>query len=412
MKKCSFLSLGIFMAASCFARTKDTVCTFYGQVRADYFYNSRANVEMVDGLFYLYPKGRVEGTSGGDLNAVPNSGLYLLYSRLGVDVKGPDMGAFRTSAKVEADFRGSGGAFSVLRLRHAYFELHRKRSAWLVGQTWHPLFGDVSPRIQNLGTGAPFQPFSRAPQIRYRYTATHWQMTAAAVWQSQFLSKGIDVADASQSVRSQEYLKRSGIPEIYLGADYMSPRFMAGAGMELLSIRPRMAGGGNARQGKERITTLSYEAHARYTSPRWFIAAKSVLGANLTQVSSLGGFGIKAVDPLDGKQEYTPLRFLSTWMNAVHGRKWKKGIFAGYARNLGTDEAILDGTVLYGTGTDIAHLATLGFECSYNLPQWRFGLEYTWSRAQYEAGTPATGKTVDAHAVSNHRAVAAAVFLF
>ena len=41
----------------------------------------------------------------------------------------------------------------------------------------------------------------------------------------------------------------------------------------------------------ERITTiLSYEAHAKYTHKAWFIAAKSVLGSNLTQASGLGGW--------------------------------------------------------------------------------------------------------------------------
>ena len=32
---------------------------FYGQVRGDLFYNSRANAEIVDGLFHLYPKDRL-----------------------------------------------------------------------------------------------------------------------------------------------------------------------------------------------------------------------------------------------------------------------------------------------------------------------------------------------------------------
>ena len=35
---------------------KDFGFKFYGQVRADLFYNSRSNSETVDGLFYMYPK--------------------------------------------------------------------------------------------------------------------------------------------------------------------------------------------------------------------------------------------------------------------------------------------------------------------------------------------------------------------
>ena len=59
----------------------------------------------------------------------------------------------------------------------------------------------------------------------------------------------------------------------------------------------------------ERITTLSYEAHVKYTNKNWFIGAKSVLGSNLTQASGLGGFGIKHIDNKTKEQEYTPIRF-------------------------------------------------------------------------------------------------------
>lgn len=65
------------------------------------------------------------------------------------------------------------------------------KSAVLVGQTWHPLFGDVSPQMLNLSTGAPFQPFNRSPQIRYRYTSGKGlQLTGAVLWQLQYLSAG------------------------------------------------------------------------------------------------------------------------------------------------------------------------------------------------------------------------------
>lgn len=45
---------------------------FYGQVRGDLFYNSRANAEIVDGLFHLYPKDVALDADGKDLNASPN----------------------------------------------------------------------------------------------------------------------------------------------------------------------------------------------------------------------------------------------------------------------------------------------------------------------------------------------------
>ena len=123
MKKYILISLCLLTAAGSFAQNKDFKFKFYGQIRTDFYYNSRANEETVDGLFYMYPKDKVRDEDGNDLNSTPNSNFYTLYSRLGVDVAGPKLGTAKTSAKVEIDFRGTGTSYSVIRLRHAYLNL-------------------------------------------------------------------------------------------------------------------------------------------------------------------------------------------------------------------------------------------------------------------------------------------------
>ena len=407
MKKYILLSFCLMAVSGSFAQTKDFKFKFYGQVRTDLYYNSRANQETVDGLFYMYPKDRNRDPDGNDLNSTPNGNFYTLYSRLGVDVAGPQLGTAKTSAKVEMDFRGTSTSYSVVRLRHAYFNLDWGKSALLLGQTWHPLFGDVSPQILNLSVGAPFQPFSRAPQIRYRYTNRSFQFTGAAVWQSQYLSQG-------PAGKSQEYIKKGCIPEIYIGANYKEGGWLAGAGIEMLSLKPRteaIGENGESYKVNERITTLSYEAHVKYTNSKWFIGAKSVLGSNLTQASGLGGFGIKSIDERTGKQKYTPIRFSSSWLNVVYGQKWKPGVFVGYAKNLGTSDALVSNK-LYGTGTNLDQLMTAGAELTYNVPHWKFGLEYTLSSAWYGSLKQSNGKITDTHAVCNNRIVAVAMFMF
>lgn len=123
MKRYLLLLAALCMAMAGYAQKKNFSYTFYGQVRGDLFYNSRANAEIVDGLFHLYPKDKNPDADGNDLNATANGSFYLLYSRLGVDVKGPDIGKAVTTAKLEADFRGSGSNWAVLRIRHAYINL-------------------------------------------------------------------------------------------------------------------------------------------------------------------------------------------------------------------------------------------------------------------------------------------------
>ena len=418
MKKYILIFLCLMMVSGSFAQIKDFKFKFYGQIRTDLYYNSRANEETVDGLFYMYPKDKVRDEDGNDLNGTPSSNFYTLYSRLGVDVAGPKLGTAKTSAKIEADFRGTGTSYSVVRLRHAYLNLDWGKSALLLGQTWHPLFGDVAPQILNLSVGAPFQPFSRAPQIRYRYTNKNFQLTGAAVWQSQYTSQGIDLDNPTKSKKSHEYLKNGCIPEIYVGADYKNGGFLIGAGIEMLSMKPRKeAIGGNGKRFKvdERITTLSYEAHMKYTNKDWFIGAKSVLGSNLTQASGLGGFGIESIDERTGEQKYTPIRVSSSWFNLVYGKKWKPGIFVGYAKNLGTSDELYapNGKAqLYGTGTNLDQLVTAGAELTYNVPHWKIGVEYNFSSAWYGSLDKSDGTIIDTHSVSNNRLVATVLFMF
>lgn len=160
-KKVLLFAALLGISAGGFAQKKGFSYKFYGQVRTDVFYNSRANSETVDGLFYMYPKNVAPDAMGNDLNDYMNSGFYMLYSRLGVDIAGPMIGnKIKTSAKVEVDFRGSGTTYSLFRMRHVYFNLNFGKSDLLVGQTWHPLYGDVAPEILNLNMGAPYQPFS------------------------------------------------------------------------------------------------------------------------------------------------------------------------------------------------------------------------------------------------------------
>lgn len=398
------LALAIVANAEEVQSKKGFELKLYGQVRADLFYNTRANAESVDGLFYSYPMDIKLDAEGNDLNDQDNSNMYLLYSRLGLDVKGPKLGSAKTSAKIEFDFRGSGTTLSLIRLRHAYFNFDWGKSSVLAGQTWHPFFGEVSPQMLNLNTGAPFQPFSRAPQVRYRFNHNGLQLTATAVWQSQFLSNGPDG-------KSNKYIKNSCVPEIHFGADYKTSNLIVGAGADMTSLVPRTQStvDGNTYKVNERITTVSGEVHAKYTTPMWYFAAKSTLASNLTQTSMLGGYGVCDIDPITGQQSYTPTYNSSSWVNVVWGKKWKVGAFGGYMKNLGTTKEV---SSLIGTGVDVDQIVCGSAEVTYNLPHWRIGLEYNYTAAWYGDLDKANGKIVNTHSVDNHRIVASATFSF
>lgn len=412
-KKYLLLAALVGMSAGAMAQKKGFSYKFYGQVRADLFYNTRTNSETVDGLFYMYPLDKLPDADGNDLNDQGNGNLYALYSRVGVDVAGPMLGKARTSAKVEVDFRGSGTSYSLFRLRHAYFNLDWGTSALLVGQTWHPLYGDVAPEILNLNMGAPFQPFSRAPQVRYRFTRKHFLLTASAIWQSQYLSVGpaSDKAGETSTSKSQNFIKNSCVPEFYVGMDYRRPELIAGAGVHVSSIRPRTKSvvGSDTYKVDERVTGVSAEAHLKYTHERFLLSAKSVLGTNLTQTSTVGGYGITSVDPRTGEQTYTPLRTSATWLNVAYGKTWRPALFFGYLKNLGASTEVSD---VLGTGTNLDQLLNATAELTYNRGNWKLGAEYSLCNAWYGDEFSAKAKALSSHTVMNHRVVMTAIYQF
>lgn len=421
MKKMNWMLAAFLMTSSAvFAQQKGFGYKFYGQIRTDIFYNSRDNVQSVDGLFYMYPKDEVLDPNGKDLNGADNSNMYAVYSRLGVDVTGPSLGKIKTSAKVEFDFRGNGNDnLSVVRLRHAYLNLDWGKSKLLVGQTWHPFYGEVAPQILNLNMGAPFQPFGRAPQLRYRYNEGAFQLTAAALWQSQYKTYGPTAKDGSGNSRIQQFHKNSNVPELSLGVDYKANGWIVGAGVDMLSIVPRtqaVGKDGATYQVDERLTTVSYEAHVKYTGHGLYVAAKSVLGSNMTHLSMTGGYGISGEDATTGERDYTPFRNSSTWFNIAYGKKWRPALFVGYMKNLGTSDELVKpayGTdAKYGTGQSLEQLLNTTVELTYNLPNWKFGAEYAYCTAWYGDRFDAKYKATDSHSVGNHRLVLTALFTF
>lgn len=379
---------------------------FYGRVRADLFYNSRANEETVDGLFYMYPKDHSYDADGEDLNATPQGSFYSLYTRLGVDIAGVKIGNAVATAKIEADFRGNSTTFGVVRLRQAYVNLDWGKSAVLIGQTWHPLFGEVSPSVLNLSTGAPFQPFNRSPLVRYRYTDPSGMMlTAAAVWQSQYNSAG-------PAGKSPDYLKNGMIPEFYASVDYVNSHWTVGAGIDVLSLRPRKQAevDGKIYKVHERVTSVSAEAHAKYKAKIWQVSGKTVLANNLTHCSMLGGFAVTSTDSRTGELDYTPFRHSMSWVNFTYGKKWQPGLFVGYLKNLGTGKEITGAT--YGTGTNVDQVLNLSGQLTYNLPHWKIGVEFTPCWAWYGNLNKANGHVEDTHSVANYRILGVMMFTF
>lgn len=392
MKKL-LLALVALVSMHGYAQKEGFSYTFYGQVRADYYYNSRKSVETVDGLYYYTPKEESFDELGQDLNDKAESNTYLSYSRLGLNMKGMDIGIFHTGAKVELDFRGSGSTLNVIRLRHAYVTLSYKNAEILIGQTWHPMANNIQPKMLNLNTGAPFHPFNRSPMVRYTFKKHSFLLTAAAVWQQQYCSVG-------PFGTGNSYLKNSNIPEIVLGVDYEDKAWKVGTMANLLSIMPATEStvAGKIYKLSNRLTTMSVGGHFRYAKEKWFVQGETLYAQNMAHTSMLGGYGVSTIKEQTGEMSYSADRYQSSWINLLYGKIWKPGLFVGYMKNLDPRHEIIGDS--WGKARGISDLCTASAQFTYNQPHIRTGLEYNFTRAWYDK------------AVNNHRLVAVVCYMF
>lgn len=394
---------------------------FYGFIRTDLAYNSRESLAGCNDIFYLYPLDIELDSQGNDLNDISSLGFFSFASRVGVDVKGGEVGKAAASAKFETDFAGYGINNMLLRIRHAYVNLDWKSgSSLLVGQTWHPLFGEVMPYITNLSTGAPFQPFSRAPQVRYQHKLGSMKFTAAAMCQLQYTSNG-------PNGKSNEYMVNSCIPEVYLGADYYNGGFQLGGGVNMLNLKPRTEHNIYDPNDKTKIietykvdelmTAISGEVHMRYYTKKLKVGMKSLYASSLDYAYIIGGYGVTA-DSGNYEKNYTPFHNSTTWVNVTYGTTWVPSLYVGYTKNLGTTKELSQTSEIYGSGIDnelgtgIDQMLGVSLGLSYKRPSWTVGLEYSNTTAWYGDINLKSGRVNNTHDVANNRIAAIMVYFF
>lgn len=398
----SFIVVASLTSSSTLAQQKDFTYHFFGLFRNDIFFNSRQSVEGMEGAFYQYPKGKLLDPNGKDLNAVSSTYFYNANTRFGVNLTGPNIGKAKTEGTIELDMRGNASNICILRMKQAFINLNWGKSSLLIGQTFHIISRAILNELLNISSGAPFQPRGFAPQIMYQYQNGNILMRAGALWQSLSPSMG-------PNGKNRDYLKNSKIPELAASIEYVSDKKATriGALIHFFSIVPRL----QSEKGfkvDERVNALSLEAHASYRKNSLYIAGRSLLSQNLTQLINVGGYGVTSVDPTTGESKYSPLRFSQNWLNVMYGKKWRGGIFVGFIKNLG---ATKDVSNLVGQGTNIDKMTIGSGQLTYNVADWKFGVEYSMTTVWY--GEPdKRGKAINTYDVTNHRLCGTVQFSF
>ena len=399
----------------------------YGFIRNYFAFDSRESVSGTGDLFYYLPKD-VKMSEGVDLNATPSFRFLALTSRVGVDVSGYYIGNLHFGAKVEGDFyaglsaaSGSSassyfpsnskiGGTAQARLRQAYATLtwkdlpmgvNGKASVGLkIGQAWHPMAAD-HPHLFSLEVGAPFGPFSRTPLVQMDANlGDHWVVSGAAIWQMQYQSAG-------PAGSSAIYMKYGKTPEMYAALAYKSKGFLLRAGVDVVSIKPRVFGTttvtvpdevssvpGATKQVESKVrvsdrkTSVLGYVYTQYTYKKFAVKAKTTFGEGGEHMNLMSGYA-KIGENADGSWNYASMRNSSSWLSMSYGKKWQGVLFLGYVKNLGLAEAVTgplskDDVYFCSNGfSNINQMYRINPQLIYNIGKLNVGIEYQWTSVQY-----------------------------
>lgn len=379
----------------------------YGFVRNDFTFDSRKTLASVGELFNFIPMDNQFNSLGEDLNAEPSARLLAVVSRLGFNVKSPEFNGMHFNAKIETDFCGAGANYNMFRIRHAYVGLNWKHHQIIAGQAWHPMSGDLLPSIVSLNTGAPFNAFSRAPQLRYNAKINAVTLSAAAIYQLQYTSTGPDGA-------SNKYQVFGGTPELYLGATYAANGLKVGIGGEFMSLNPRSLAEANDEMVKvdEQVNSIATQLFAQYSNKNFTVATKSIYGQNTGHILMMSGYGYGINE--DGSRYYAPLTQSSTWLTLAYhtareNHNVRATVLGGYMKNFGANKEL---EKVWVRGYDnIDQMFRVAPSIQYLFKGIVVGVEYEYTGVMY--GTPqANFSVVGDHLVSNHRAYLMLVYNF
>ena len=401
MKKTLFMAalMSMFIGGAK-AQEKPSI-KLYGFVRNYACFDTRESMTSNSEQFYYMPKDEVFDANGDDINAQPNMMLLSITTRLGANITGPEFLGAKTSAKIEADFAGFGTSNTVLRIRQAYAKMDWEKNSVLLGQAWHPMMGDMMPDVFSLETGAPFTPFSRTPQLRYDYKNKGFTLTATALYQFQYTSYGPDGS-------SFNYARNAIVPELYFQAMYKNGGFQIGAGVDLLTIKPRQKfehNGATYKCKEDPVVSVSPTVFASYKNGNWGVKGRFTYAQNAAHLSMISGYGVTNIDA-NGEQEYGTLNSVGGWVDVTYKQPLKKGFltfccFAGYTKNLGCQDDIVGPIYMRGE-KNMDNMWRVAPSVLYTHNAMSFGIEYNPTTVAY--GTADSRyKVKDTHNVTNHR---------
>jgi len=383
---------------------------FTGFVKTDFIFDSRQTVNAREGHFLFYPQPELKDINNKDINAESSFNILSIQTRLNGKITGPDAFGAKSSAMIEGEFFGtSDGDINGFRLRHATVNLDWKETSLMAGQYWHPMFvTDCFPGTVSFNTGAPFQPFTRNPQLRLTQNLANNFIAILAAYSER------DFQDYGPAGQSSVYLRNAIIPGFHLQLQYKSDNLLFGAGGDFKSLKPKLVTSKNVST-EEKVNSMAVEGYLKFILQSVTVKLEGVYGKNLANMFMIGGYAVNSIDTATGIEKYTPVNIFSVWGDISGGKTIELGIFGGFTKNLGADDNIINSnsSSFYSRGYNIEGLFRLSPRVVFNSGKARIAFELEYTSAAY--GTPNAlnkGKVENTTSVSNIRGLTAFYYFF
>lgn len=406
MKRFTFLFILIlifpfFLEAQ--EETEKLSVNFSGYVGYSFFLDTYESATTRDGLVYLYPQKESLDVNGDDLNKNLQAQMIDVESRARMTVSGLTAFGAKSKVVIEGDFLGTGEAYTRLfRLRHAFMQLDWEKSELLVGQTWHPMFvTGCFPGVFSFGAAAPFNPLSRAPQVRYTLKPTsNLDFMGALLFHGDFKSSG--PGDAQQN---------SGIPDMQFQFRFHNDFVYTGITAGYKVLQPRSVTAINTKTN-EKIGSYNVQAFAKFTTKPVIVKAEVIYGQNLSNYVMLGGYGASDDPALNADYSYTNLNTMSLWSEVnTNFKKLNGALFIGYSQNMGASKDYY--SLGYARGEDLDHILRISPRIQYTSGKMTIILEHMISTAVYGTAFDSKHKaTSTADPTINNRIILGAKYSF
>lgn len=150
--------------------------------------------------------------------------------------------------------------------------------------------------------------------------------------------------------------------------------------MDYKTLTPRIVTSKNVKTD-ESISGYAAIVYAKFSQDQFNIIVEGTFGQNLSDLLMLGGYAVCAIDTTNGFEKYTQTKVAAAWADLSYGKEIQFGLFAGFTKNLGSEDPVIGS--IYTRVTNIDAIFRVSPRVIFNFDKVRFAFELETTQATF-----------------------------